>query len=806
MNPQPSNSAHVAARVGRGLVALASDLRLGARSLRRSPGFATLSIAILGVGIGAATLAYALIHAVLLNPLPYDRPEQVYQLELVRGGGDGTHTETVVPKVVYHAWEVDGTRVARVAASDEARRGTTMYLSGGVSPERIRGAFVSPAWFAVLGARAGLGRVFGADDDGQPVAVISHDLWARTFGADPQAIGRELSVNGAAYTVIGVLPAGFVPPPPVWRVASTENIDLWAPLRAGGTPLVQSADHDRVIVRVLAGSSREAAESTLFHIAAAVWPYPNPLVGVRLTPMREEVAGRARTALTILASVVALLLLLTCANVAGIQLARFSRRAQEAAIRIALGASRARVFAHFLAEGLVLAVPGCVLGLVAALWGREILRVLAPASLPRLDTVGVGGPVVTFTIAAALLAALAATVVPAVSVAATGRTVTKRAPVSARAPRTARDALVVAQVVIAVALLAGTGLLVRSMLRLRSVDPGFTHLDVTMLDLHRRVDALGVPVQSDGFFEEVLRQVRNIPGVEAATFVSSVPFRPRDYYGQGWRRRMVGTGYFAMLGIPLEAGRAFDSRDRAESEPVAIISRSLATREFPDRDPLGATIDDQYTVVGIVGDVHHEALDSPPQPALYVPLAQVDENRLSLLVRSSLPTDAVAKATRQVVRSIDPQQPIGSVATLRQLLEGSDAVSRRRFELRVLLAVGAFALLLAALGVYGVVAQAVVLRTPEIGVRVTLGATHRDIALLVLSGVGRLVAIGTAGGVVGALVLSRVLRSALFAVAPADPLSLLAAAATLAAAALLAAALPARRAMAIDPARALRDE
>ncbi len=728
-------------------------------------------------------------------------------LALVIGGADGARFEqTAVPNAVFDAWSAEAAPVARVAASDEARWATTMYLSGGVSPERIRGAFVSPDWFGVLGARAGLGRVFGPADAGQRVAVVSHDLWARSFGADPSAIGRELSVNGATYTVIGVMSGAFVPPPPVWRVESAEAIELWAPIPPGGTPPVQSADHDRVIARVPAGVSRETAESTLLRVARAVWPWPSSLEGVRLTPMRDEVAGSARTALTILASVVALLLLLTCANVAGIQLARFSGRAHEAAVRIALGAGRVRVFVHYLAEGLLLAGPGCALGLLAAAWGREILGALAPPSFPRLDDVGMGGAVVGFTVAAALLAALAATVVPAASVAGTGRIVTQRAPVSMREQRRARDSLVIAQVVIAVALLAGTGLLVRSMLRLRAIDPGIGRLDVTVIDLHRRVDAAGVPLRGDGFFDEVLRRVRALPGVGSASYASSVPFRPRDYYGQGWRRRVVDTGYFSMLGIPLVAGRAFDARDGAGGQPVAIISRSLAARAFPDRDPIGAIFDDDYTVVGVVADVRHATLDAAPEPALYVPLAQRDESRLSLLVRAALPTDALAAAVRGIVTRIDADQPIGSVTTLRRLLDESDAVSRRRFELRVLLGVGAFALLLAALGVYGVVAQAVVRRTPEIGVRVTLGATRRDVVRLVLGGVGRLVAVGIGGGVLGAMALARVLRSALFEIAPADPLSLLAAPALLAAVALLAAALPARRAATIDPARALREE
>jgi predicted permease len=506
-----------------------------------------------------------------------------------------------------------------------------------------------------------------------------------------------------------------------------------------------------------------------------------------------------------LAAIVGLTLLLTCANIAGIQLARFTRRRREAAIRAALGAVRTRVFAHFMAEGLVLAAAGGILGLLLAAWLQDLLHALAPAGLRRLEHATVDGSVAAFTIAVTLLAGLIATLWPALATASPGEDIVRGAPVTGtREQRRARDTLVVAQIIIAVALLTGTGALVRSMLHLRNVDIGVRQLDVLVVDLHRRTDQHG-PVAATAFYDETLRRVRALPGITGATLATSVPFRPRDYHTADWRRRGVADGYFEALGIPVIAGRTFDDRDVATAEPVAVISRTLAARQFPDADPIGRMLDD-YRIIGVVEDVRHESVDVPAEPALYSSLAQRPDARLSLIVRAQQPAASVADAVRGAIAAVDAEQPVQAVALLRQFLDESPAVSRRQFQLNVLLAVAAFALLLAALGVYGVAAQAVVQRTPEIGLRLTMGATRAGVFLLVLGDAARHILTGVLIGAVAGIVFVRVLAAALFRVSPFDPLSIIMAATLLALTALAATALPARHATRIDPVRALRSD
>jgi len=788
--------------------AFATDVRLGARSLVRSPGFTALGVLILGAGIAAASLSFTLIHAVLLEPLPYPQPEELYQVSLEHASAGGMYAGTVVPIAAFASWRDEGAGVARVIASDEARQPATMYLAGTTRPEVVRGAFVSTDWFDVLGVPMARGRGLGSEQAGSQVVVVAHSLWSRALGSDPAAVGSTIRVNGRPFTIIGVLPADFVAPPPVWQIESAEVIEVWAPMAPGGTPPVvrtppvAATDHDRVLARVPSTVPRAEAAAELGRLAMAAAPQRS-ITGVRLEPLRDLVVGDSGTTLAMLAAIVGLTLLLTCANVAGIQLARFSRRRREAAIRAALGAMRTRVFAHFMAEGLVLAVGGGLVGLLLAVWLQDLLRALAPAGLRRLDHVTVNGAVATFTVAVTLLAGLVATVWPALATAAPGGEVVRGAPVTGtREQRRARDTLVVAQIVMAVALLAGTGALVRSMVNLRNVDIGVRRLDVLVVDLHRRTDD-GGPVAADAFYAETLRRVRALPGVTAATLATSVPFRPRDYYSSDWRRRSVADGYFEVLGIPLIAGRTFDARDAAAGEPVAVISRSLAARQFEGEDPVGRMLD-EHRVIGVVEDVRHESVDAPAEPAMYSALAQRPDARLSLIVRADLPAAALGNAVRAVITAVDPEQPVATVAMLRQFLDNSPAVSRRRFQLNVLVGVAAFAMLLAALGVYGVAAQAVVQRTPEIGVRITMGATRSDIFLLVLGGAARHILVGVALGTLAGIAFVRLLAAALFSVSPVDPLSLLLAATLLALTAFIATAMPARRAVRVDPAHALR--
>lgn len=778
-----------------------ADMRQGARALLRAPTFAALSVAILGVGLGAVTIAFALIHAILLEPLPWSDPEQLHEVRLSYESENGTYEASRVPFAMLDAWrsELDG--IVRTVASEEARHETDMFVTGGIEPLRVRGAFVSPDWFEVLGSDPSRGRTFFLREQDPHVAVISSAMWRIVLGADENAIGRTLHLNGVPYSVIGIMGADFEAPPPVISIDADERIDVFVPIAAMG-PRAPGDLHDRALARTLAGVSKEQAESEMSRMARASGG-PMRVTGVRLQPVRDIVVGPARTPLGILATVVGLTLLLTCANVSGVQLARFSSRRHEVAVRLALGASRGRVFAHYLAEGIVLALAGGTIGLLLSLWGQDMVRAIAPTGFPRLQGVRIGAPVFLFAFCVALLAGFIATVWPAIAVARTRTSIVRPSGIAATGqPNRARRILVLTQIVIAMMLLSGTGILVRTMQRLRSVDTGVTSLDVLVFDLHRRRDARG-PLRPEPFYQAVLERVAAEPGVNGVTLASSVPFRARDYYGPEWRRRIVHEGYFEALGIPLLSGRPFDTRDRAGAEPVTIVSERLVREQFGGRSPIGERFDDAR-IIGVVADVRHQRPDEPAAAAMYLPFAQNIDSRMSLIVQADLPASTIVPAVRRVVRGVDADQPIGTVASLRQILDRSDAVARRRFHLRVLVIVGLFAALLASLGVYGVAAQTVVSRTPEIGVRVALGATRSDVASLILSGTGRLILTGIALGWLAALAFGRLLASALFEVSPGDPLVLSIAAALLVATALLASALPAHRATRIDPAHALR--
>jgi predicted permease len=779
---------------------LASDVRLALRSLSRSPGFAALSSGIFALGLGTAALAFSLIYAVLLEPLPWARTNELFEVRRVAADG---HTSTRVPAAVLEAWRELRPGGALFAESDEARHDNVFYLADLSQPERVHGAFVGTEYFDLLGTPAARGRTFRQGDEGERVAVISHGLWVRAFGASPDVVGRVIRVNGDAHTVIGVMPAPFFALPPLVRTAVDESVEAWTP-----APRVAPQDHDRVLARVPAGVSRARVEEELAGAALRVQTRAaERLPVVQLVPVREVLVGGARPGLLSLALVMSLVLLLACANVGAVLVARFARRGRELAIRASLGARGRRLFVHLLGEGLVPALAGGAIGLLLAVWAQDLLRVIAPAGLPRLEQARINAAVVAFTLSAAVFVGLAAAAWPAAIMAFKARRPLLRE-ASARsaspAERRARETLVIAQIVIALVLLAGAGVLVRSVGQLAGVDRGVSRLDVLVMDLHRRREA-GRPVEPAVFYQEVLSRVHALPGVTGATLTSSVPFRPRDYYGPEWRLRIVDSGYFDLLGIRLRAGRLFDSGDDADAARVALISETLARRRFADHDPVGALIDD-YRVVGVVADVRHESLDATPEPALYVPVLQQSDDRLSLLVRAELPPAALLAPVRDVIHAVDADQPIGEVRTLREILDRSPAIAGRRFQLRILLGVAGFSVLLAALGTYGATLQTTEQRSTEIGMRMALGATRRDVALLVLQGALRTALIGVLLGGVLALAFTRSLSSVLFRVTPADPLALAAAALLLGVMTLAACALPARRAARLDPLTVLRGD
>ncbi len=780
---------------------LRSDVQLAARSLARAPGFALLAVIVLGLGLAAAALVFALLNTVLWRPLPWAHADELYQVMVRRGPTGREYSSTQVERSIVEQWRARAADGVRLVASNEQRHETVFYLTGTAQPERVLGAFVSPDFFDVLGTHALRGRGFGSADGAQ-VAVIAYRLWVRAFGSDRNVIGRTVNVNGTPCTIVGVMAEDFLPLPPLLRVEVDERANVWVPLPGG---VADGAGYDRVIVRVPAGVARPAVEASLFQLARTV-AGGDRVSGIELASLRDLLVGAARPGMAIVALAAVLTVLLACTSISAVQMARFTARRAEASVRSALGASRGRVFVHLAAEGIVLAVAGAAGGLLLALWGLGLLRAIAPAGLPRLDQLRLGGGAIGFTLALAAVAGLGTTIVPAALVARDARAVVTRSTGITAAPglQRTREALVVLQIMLALALLAGTGLLLRSMERLQRMEAGVQQAGVTVIDVPRRREG-NRPADAPSFYAELVRRVRALPGVTHATLASSVPFRPRDYYAPDYRQRLIDRDYFGTLGIPVLDGRDFDERDEGASDRVAVINQALADRLFASVDPVGRRVDD-VTVVGVVADVHHESLEEAAQPALYLPLAQQPDDRLSLLVRSALPAAQLITAVRGEVAALDADQPIAGVRSLSEIVERSSAVSRRRFPLRVLVMMAAFAALLATLGVYGIAAHSVVQRTAEFGIRASLGATRRDLMAIVLRGALRMAGLGVIGGGILALAFGRSLRSVLFQVDAVDPGALGAAAALLVAATLCACLLPARRAATIDPALALRRE
>jgi len=783
---------------------LIRDIRFAARSLARSRRFTIIAVAILALGLGAAGLAFSLVRGVLLEPLPYDRPDELYQVIVRHTGGGRAYEETTVETVVLDVWREAARGVAGAVASNEARRETVFYLSGEGEPQRVPGAFVSSDFFEVLGARPLLGSASPeavAGGDGAERAVISFDLWQTMFGGDRAAIGRAIDVNGRIVEIAGVMASDFVMPPPVGATIGPEPVAAWViGIRNEGP----TARYDRVFVRVATSVSPAAAADELSGLArgAAVGP---PITGIRLEPIRELVVGGVRSGLVMMSVIVGFTLLMTCVSIGAVQLARFSGRARELAVRAALGAGRVRVFTHLLAEGLLLSLAGSAGGLLLVLAGRDTLLAIAPADLPRTAGTGVNAAVIAFMLAASVITGLASTVLPAAVTVATATrhdSLRSRASTGTRSAHRARAALVVVQVVIAVALIAGAGALARSVAHLFAANTGMIDGDAVVFDIHRRLDRSGA-VDHARFYDDVIDRVRDLPGVTSAALASSVPFRPRDYYTSDWRSRVITGQYFRTLGVTLLTGREFDRRDNASSPRVAIINRALAGKVFGGADPVGATLDGM-TVVGVAPDIRHENLAEDAQPAMYVPFAQQSDARMSVLVRSDARAAATIEAVREVVRRIDPAQPVPGARTVAGILARSDAVRRRTFLLRVLAVVGVFAGLLAALGVHGVAAQSVVERTTEVGVRVSLGATRAQVTRLVLGDALRLVAAGLMGGALLSIALVRGLSSSLYGIGAVDPVGLIGSAMTLGVIAVIACVIPARRAAGIEPMAALR--
>ena len=812
-----------------GIETVAADLRYALRRLRTDPGFSAVGALTLALGIGATTAIFSAVNPILFESLPYPHADRLVivadQLD------DGSPQATTLG--TFDELRARSTSFQLLAAADQ----WLPSLTGTSEPERLQGQRVSADYFRTLGISPAVGRDFSDAEDrvgGPHVAILSDRLVQRRFGGARSIVGRDVRLNDDVYVVIGVMPRDFTN-------VIAPSTDIWTPMQAQAQAPFTAREwghHYTIIGRLAAHATADGAAREARAIGHAPVPeFPRPVWadmsnGMAVQSLRSEVARDARPALLAIIGSALLLLAIACVNVTNLLIARGAQRRGELAMRLALGASRARLLRQLLTESLALAAIGGVLGLGVAELGVRALVALGPAGLPRVEAMRVDGPVFAFAFVATTIVGLAVGLVPALGAARNGLRdgLQRGSRRTAGGRAVARRSLVVAEVALAVVLLASAGLLIRSLERLFAVRPGF---DATGLLTMQVIDA-GRAYSDDTararFFEQALDAVEHVPGVTAAAFTSQLPLSG-DLDGYGFEfeskptrkpgedgsalRYAVTPGYFAAMRIPLRRGRLLDAGDRSGSPEVVVLSESLARQEFGNGNPIGQRVRfgpevgstrPWDLVVGVVGDVKQESLAFSQTDAFYVPIEQWPwvDNAQSLVARTAGDAAALAPSVRRAIWSVDSNQPIRRIATMGALIAASAA--QRRFALIVIETFALAALVLAAVGMYGVVSGSVTERTREIGIRAALGATSGDIVARVVGGGVTLTVLGVAIGLVGAVAASRLLESLLFGVSRLDPVTYAGVAALLATVALFASWLPARRAARVDPSITLRAE
>jgi predicted permease len=803
-----------------------NDIRFAVRSLRRSPTLALAVVLTLALCIGATTAVFSVVYAVLFRPLPFADPKGVLLFREIWMGHPGS--------VSVGNW-ADVKREDRQFAYLVPMSGASVNLAGSDVPENVAGARVGWDFFRLLGVAPALGRGFLPEEErpgSDGVVVLSDGLWRRRFGADRGIVGREVRIDGVPRQVIGVMPASLD--------YALYDEELWLP--AAFTP-TQLAEHDEhyltVLGRLKPGMTAAQVQPELDQIARGLQERyrENEQRTFGLVNLHEELVGDYRTRLFVLLGAVGFVLLIACANIANLLLARATARARETAIRAAIGAGRRHIVRHALAESLVLAAAGGVLGVIAAYWGVAALIAIGPADIPRLGLARVDGPVLAFVVLLTLGAGLVFGLAPAARMAAQlpqdalkegGRTGS-----SGRRDRL-RNALVVGEIALALVLLTGAGLLIRSAIALNDVDPGFDPRGVLVGRVSLPASGYESPEASEQAFARIAERLEQAPGVTAAGLVSSAPFegggdnglipegRPLDIASAIQSDlRLVTPGYFRTMGLRLRAGRVFTAQDRAGGPLVMVINETLARRAWPGQDPIGKRVaccepgpdggPNWKTVVGVVADVHADGLNRAAPSEFYLPMAQSPhpawrwiERTMTLAVRTAGEPMAAAPAMRDAVWGLDRSLPVYNIATMGDRRTASLASSR--FSTLLLTAFGGIALLLAAVGVYGVISYGVTQRAQEIGIRVALGAGRARVLRLVVGHAAALTGLGLLLGLAGAMLLSRLMGGLLFQVSPTDPPTLGAGVLVLSGVALLAALLPAERAARLDPSVTLRAE
>ena len=801
--------------------AIRGELRLVVRRLRRSPGFTVAAVLTLALGIGANTALFSLADAALLRPLPYPTADRLMMLwESQPGTGKARER---VSAANFLDWRRQTPAFDAMAAWDD----WGMALTGEGEPEELSTVRVSPNLFSLLGVTPAIGRAFVPEEETagrDRVVVLSHDFWAGRFGSDSAVIGRTLTLDGQPHQVVGVMPEGF-------RFPDQASVALWNPLAFGADELVTRAERRfNVIGRLAPGAARADAQAQLELVAARLakaHPETNAGWSAFMVPAAEAVAAGGRAAVTLLLGTVALVLLLACANVAHLFLARTTDRERELAVRVALGGGPARLLRLLVLESGAVAVLGALGGVALAVWAVPMVYTLDPGLLPRWREGAVDLRVLGLTTALLVPVVFACGVLPGLHALRLG-TAPAHAGVRLTVGRErtrVRRALIMAEVSLAAVLLAMAGLHLRSLVRLQQVDPGFEAKRVLAATIFPSGPRYTSDESQIAFFHGLLESLEAQAGVVAAGAVTTLPMNPIgiDYdlpfsadgspppspaERQEVDFRVVAGDYFSAIGVPV-VGRIFDATDREDGARVVMVNRTLAERYFPGENPLGRRVwvgggVGQATVVGVVGDVRHRGLAARPRPELYVPVRQYAHGGMTVVVRGLGDPAGLTRVLKESVYRIDPTQPITGLTTLPDLLRGS--VAPQRFHLLLLAGFAALALILASVGVYGIVAYTVSGRTREIGIRMALGAAGREVGRAVMGpALGPSLA-GIAIGGAAAVLLGRALAPDLYEVRPNDPLTLAVVALILLGAAAVACAIPARRASRIDPVIALRSE
>lgn len=799
------------------------DIHLAARSLARSPGFTTVALLTLALGIGANAAMFSIVNGVLLRPLPYAEPDELVRLHQASPEYGLPHA--ALSPVDFDDWHERTRSFAAMAAYATWE----LALTERGDPVELRATYVTEEFFDVLGTGVQAGRPLGAEDIRQASrnAVISDRLWRARFAADPGIVGQVIRLGGQPVTVVGIASPTFRFPEP--------DVDVWVPqslITDDDAPRTRDNRYLMGVARLRAGVTAEQAQAELTRVARELaTEYPETNSGwnaATVVPLRTAIVGDVDQALVVVLGVVGLILLIGCTNLANLLLARGSARSREIAIRTALGAGRTRIVQQLLTESLLLALLGGVLGLVLSVWCVEAVLALSANTLPRMEDVQIDGRVLGFGLILTLATGLIFGLVPALRSARTDPHIHLsggRGTVGSGGQRL-RKALVVAEVTLAVVLVMGAGLMARSFVELRRVDPGFDPARVltVSMELNEPVDLSGAESFQHTIRrkEEIIERVGALPGVVAVGTVNTLPlqgegepfeFRRADGSGTGdgsplrADARFVSPDYFRAMGIPFLRGAPL-SDQQAESAPVPVLVSETAARRFwPGEDPVGQTVRlswGEAVVTGIVGDVRQLGLHQEPPPAAYLSQTVAPRSATTLVVRTAGDPLALANPIRQIIQELDPNQPIRSIATLGGVM--SESIAQDRFFTLLFGIFGGLALVLATLGIYGVLAYSVNQRTQEIGVRMALGASAADVLRMVI-GVGMmLVGVGVVLGTAAALLLTRVLESQLYGVSATDPLTFVAVPAILAGVALLASYIPARRATRVDPMVALRAE